>query len=91
MEESSIGRTQTKTETGSVNGEDSEDVEHKESVKRARSDNCFTFMEVSIEPGIKSLKRLDSKKLKIQIKKWAKAVVTYARQVSDHFGSSRRL
>ncbi|KAL1829259.1 hypothetical protein ACET3Z_007671 [Daucus carota] len=88
MEESSIGRTPTKT--GSVNGEDSDVVEHKESVKRARSDNCFTFMEVSIEPGIKSLKRLDSKKLKIQIKKWAKAVVTYARQVSDHFGSSRR-
>ncbi|KAL8149711.1 hypothetical protein AgCh_006649 [Apium graveolens] len=58
-------------------------------VKRARSDNCFTFMEVSIESGIKSLKHLDSKKLKIQIKKWAKAVVTYARQVSDHVGSSR--
>ncbi|KAL8113753.1 hypothetical protein AgCh_020880 [Apium graveolens] len=83
MEESSIGRTL------SNNGEGRDVVEGKETVKRARSDNCFTFMEVSIEPGIKSLKRLDSKKLKIQIKKWAKAVVTYARQVSDHFGSSR--
>lgn len=84
MEESSIGRTLTKMDSN--NGV----VEGKETVKRARTDNCFTFMEVSIEPGIKSLKRLDSKKLKMQIKKWAKAVVTYARQVSDHFGSSRR-
>lgn len=88
MEESSIGRTLSKTDSNT--GEGSDVVEGKETVKRARTDNCFTFMEVSIEPGIKSLKRLDSKKLKIQIKKWAKAVVTYARQVSDHFGSSRR-
>lgn len=58
--------------------------------KRPRIGSCFSFMEISIEPGIKSLKHLDSKKFKSEIKRWAKAVVTYARQVSDRFGSSRR-
>lgn len=90
MEESSIGRTLSKTDSSKETDSGSDVVQGKETAKRARTDSCFTFMEVSIEPGIKSLKRLDSKKLKIQIKKWAKAVVTYARQVSDHFGSSRR-
>lgn len=59
--------------------------------KRQRSDSCFSFMEISIEPsGIKSLKHLNSKKFKSEIKRWAKAVTSYARQLSDHFGSSRR-
>ncbi|GMY34535.1 hypothetical protein FCV25MIE_29785 [Fagus crenata] len=56
--------------------------------KRGRYDRCFSFMEVSVEPG-KSLKEMDSFKLKDEIKRWAKAVVAYARQVSDRFGSPR--
>ena len=56
--------------------------------KRRRFDRCFSFMEISIEPGSSSLKDLDSDKLKTEIKRWAKAVVAYARQVSGHFGSS---
>ncbi|CAN6573434.1 unnamed protein product [Malus baccata var. baccata] len=56
--------------------------------KRTRFDRCFSFMEVSTEPG-KSLKEMDSEKLKSGIRRWAKAVVAYARQVSDRFGSSR--
>ncbi|KAL0319344.1 UNVERIFIED_CONTAM: hypothetical protein Sangu_2090600 [Sesamum angustifolium] len=63
---------------------------YDDSMKRRRSTSCFSFMEISIDPGVKSLKHLDSQKLKDEIKKWAKAVVTYARQVSQHFGSSRR-
>ena len=64
---------------------------HEGAAKRQRVDRCFSsFMEISIEPGIKSLKHLDSKKFKSEIKRWAKAVVTYARQVSERFGSSRR-
>ncbi|KAH6773442.1 hypothetical protein C2S52_003671 [Perilla frutescens var. hirtella] len=61
--------------------------------KRRRSsysNRCFSFVEISIDPGVKSLKQLDSDKFKEGIKKWAKAVVTYARQVSQHFGSSRK-
>lgn len=61
-----------------------------ESAKRQRFDRCYSFMEVTVEPGLKSLKHLDSKKFKLEIKRWAKAVVRYARQVSNHFGSSRR-
>ncbi|KAK3028917.1 hypothetical protein RJ639_039926 [Escallonia herrerae] len=53
-----------------------------ESAKRQRVDRCFSFMEVSIDPGIKSLKHLDSTKFKNQIRRWAKAVVGYARQDS---------
>lgn len=56
--------------------------------KRRRFDRCFSFMEVSVEPG-KSLKEMDSEKLKAGIKRWAKAVAAYARQVSGRFGSSR--
>ncbi|KAK4736130.1 hypothetical protein R3W88_010391 [Solanum pinnatisectum] len=58
--------------------------------KRGRFNSCFSFMEISIDPGMKSLKHLDSKQFKEEIKKWAKSVVSYARQVSDRFGSSRR-
>jgi PAB1-binding protein PBP1 len=56
--------------------------------KRGRFDRCFSFMEISVEPG-KSVKDMDSGKLKAEIKRWAKAVVAYARQVSGRFGSSR--
>ncbi|KAK7834244.1 hypothetical protein CFP56_024798 [Quercus suber] len=59
-----------------------------DAAKRGRYDRCFSFMEVSVEPG-KTLKEMDSFKLKAEIKRWAKAVVLYARQVSDKFGSSR--
>ncbi|KAJ7951665.1 2,3-bisphosphoglycerate-dependent phosphoglycerate mutase [Quillaja saponaria] len=58
-----------------------------QTAKRSRYDRCFSFMEISVEPG-KQLKEMDSNKLKNEIKRWAKAVVAYARQVSDHFGSS---
>ncbi|KAK9280733.1 hypothetical protein L1049_003621 [Liquidambar formosana] len=57
------------------------------SAKRGRFDRCYSFMEISIEPG--PLKDLDSNKLKTQIKRWAKAVVAYARQVSGRLGSGR--
>ncbi|KAM3245956.1 hypothetical protein P3L10_007723 [Capsicum annuum] len=59
-------------------------------VKRGRFSSCFSFMEISIDPEMRSLKHLDSKKFKEEIKRWAKSVASYARQVSDHFGSSRR-
>lgn len=81
-------------------GQEMEDdsIGHKEeeaAVKRSSSggdgdfNRCFSL---PIDPGggVKSLKHMDSKKLKEEIKKWAKKVVAYARQVSDHFGSSRR-
>ncbi|PWA62963.1 hypothetical protein CTI12_AA246910 [Artemisia annua] len=55
--------------------------------KKQRYDRCFSFMEIKIDPGIKSLKRLDSRKFKFEIQRWAKAVVRYARQVSDRFGT----
>ncbi|KAB5574120.1 hypothetical protein DKX38_001314 [Salix brachista] len=60
------------------------------SAKRRRSDRCFSFKEISIEPG-KSLKHLDSNKFKIEIKRWAKAVVAYARQVSNNGVETRHL
>nr|XP_010924942.1 uncharacterized protein LOC105047629 [Elaeis guineensis] len=55
--------------------------------KRARFDRCFSGLEIKIEPG--PLKELDPEKLKNEIKRWAKAVVAYARQLSSKFGSSR--
>ncbi|XP_062201977.1 uncharacterized protein LOC133904470 [Phragmites australis] len=53
--------------------------------KEARYDRCFSGMELSIGPG--PLKDMDAGKLKGQIRRWAKAVVAYARQIS--FGSPR--
>uniref|UniRef100_A0A5B7C4B9 Uncharacterized protein n=1 Tax=Davidia involucrata TaxID=16924 RepID=A0A5B7C4B9_DAVIN len=88
MEENSIGKS-VKEAVAASNGE-VVDCEDRSTAKRQQVGRCFSFMEISIEPGIKSLKHLDSKKFKTEIKRWAKAVVTYARQVSDHFGSSRR-
>lgn len=56
--------------------------------KRRRFDRWFSSVEVvPMEQG-KQLKDMDSNKLKAEIKKWAKAVVAYARQVSGRFGSS---
>jgi hypothetical protein len=53
--------------------------------KAKRYDRWFSGLELSIGPG--SLKDVDAGKLKGQIKKWAKAVVAFARQIS--FGSPR--
>jgi len=53
--------------------------------KSARYDRCFSGLELSIGPG--PLKDVDAGKLKGQIKRWAKAVVAFARQIS--FGSRR--
>lgn len=58
------------------------------SAKRGRFGRWFSFAEVPLERG-KTLKEMDSTKLKFEIKKWAKAVVAYARQVSGRFGGSR--
>ncbi|KAJ4952304.1 hypothetical protein NE237_029136 [Protea cynaroides] len=55
------------------------DAESDPPAKRQRFDRCFSFMEINIEPG-KALKDFDPDKLKTEIKKWAKAVVRYARQ-----------
>ncbi|KAM7471808.1 hypothetical protein LguiA_009991 [Lonicera macranthoides] len=79
-------------EDSSIGASNGEMDKRKDRAKRQHSDSCLSsFMEISMEPpGIKSLKHLDSKKFKASIKRWAKAVVSYARQVSDHFGSSRR-
>lgn len=74
-----------------INRGGGEAVKHDEDTgKRQRTDRCFSFMEIKLEPGTKSLKHLDSKKFKSEIKRWAKAVVTYARQVSQRFGSARK-
>ncbi|KAM7254658.1 hypothetical protein ACFE04_004038 [Oxalis oulophora] len=40
--------------------------------------------------SLSSLNEMDSNKLKAEIKRWAKAVVAYARQLSSKLGSSRR-
>uniref|UniRef100_A0ACD5W2A0 Uncharacterized protein n=1 Tax=Avena sativa TaxID=4498 RepID=A0ACD5W2A0_AVESA len=53
--------------------------------KAARYGRCFSGLELSIGPG--PLKDADADKLKGQIRKWARAVVAYARQLS--FGSPR--
>ncbi|CAA0814645.1 Unknown protein [Striga hermonthica] len=58
-------------------------------LKKRRSNGFFSFRELSIDPSVKSLKHLNSQKLKDGIRKWAKAVARYARQVSNRFGSSR--
>ncbi|KAK3410862.1 uncharacterized protein LOC108955632 [Eucalyptus grandis] len=59
-------------------------------LKKRRTDKCFSFSEINIEKpaGSTSLKDVDSNKLKAEIKRWAKAVVKYARQVSDRFARS---
>ncbi|MFS7974429.1 hypothetical protein Hanom_Chr09g00868641 [Helianthus anomalus] len=59
---------------------------HPLNTKKRLYHRCFS-MEIRIDPGIKSLKRLDSRKFKFEIQRWAKAVVRYARQVSNRFGT----
>lgn len=61
--------------------------EHAAGSKRRRHDSCFSFKEITM-PGGSSLTEIDSNELKAKIKRWAKAVVAYARQVSRKFGSS---
>ncbi|KAF0918182.1 hypothetical protein E2562_023120 [Oryza meyeriana var. granulata] len=53
--------------------------------KEARYARCFSGLELSVGPG--PLRDVDAGRLKSQIRKWAKAVVAYARQIS--FGSPR--
>ncbi|KAK9131060.1 hypothetical protein Sjap_011547 [Stephania japonica] len=52
--------------------------------KRGRYDCCSSFAEITLEEPVSSLKDLDSEKMKSEIKRWARAVVAYARQVSGH-------
>ncbi|OMO66386.1 hypothetical protein COLO4_30598 [Corchorus olitorius] len=64
-------------------------VTTRTNTKRGSFKRCFSFVEVSMEP-VSSLSELDSNKFKAEIKRWAKAVVAYARQVSGRLGSSRK-
>lgn len=59
-----------------------------ETTKGKRLNGCFPAVEIPIDPTVKSLKHLDSQKLKEGIRQWAKAVVAYGRQVSHWFGSN---
>ncbi|XP_020098792.1 uncharacterized protein LOC109717421 [Ananas comosus] len=54
--------------------------------KQARFDRCFSGLDFAMDAG--PLKDLDPEKLKKEIKRWAKAVVAYARQLS--FGPRER-
>ena len=92
MEEDSIGAAATPPKEAVAAGKVEEGVikNSQNAAKHGRYDRCFSFVEISIDPGVKSLKQLDSKKFKEDIKKWAKRVAAYARQFSDRFGSSRR-
>ncbi|KAG9131148.1 hypothetical protein Leryth_020140 [Lithospermum erythrorhizon] len=64
-------------------------IKNPSATKQGRFNRCFSFPAISIDPAVKSLKHVDSRKLKCQIRRWAKAVVTYARQLSDRQKSSR--
>lgn len=57
----------------------------KKAADQRRYARCFSGLDLSIGPG--PLRDVDAGKLKGQIRKWAKAVVAYARQLS--FGSPR--
>ncbi|KAI4324770.1 hypothetical protein MLD38_030226 [Melastoma candidum] len=65
--------------------------ESVEGKRRRKEVGCFSFKEVSIRPETAtSLEDVDSTKLKDEIRRWAKAVVAYARQVSSgRFGISK--
>jgi predicted component of type VI protein secretion system len=58
---------------------DSTEQMEKEGGSSSRTD-MFPAMELNLEPG--SLKELSPEKIKEEIKRWAKAVVAYARQLS---------
>ncbi|KAF8400965.1 hypothetical protein HHK36_014268 [Tetracentron sinense] len=62
------------------------DVKGDAGAKRRRFDRCYSCLEIKIEPG--SLEDLNSDKLKMEIKKWAKAVVAYARQFGEYGAQS---
>lgn len=75
MEENSIGKSTSFKEASA----------HSESIKNSgngakrrrsslNSKAGFWFTEIYIDPGVKSLKHLDSAKIKDEIKKWAKAI-----------------
>ncbi|GFP86099.1 hypothetical protein PHJA_000753800 [Phtheirospermum japonicum] len=89
MEKDSIGKSVSFKEDGFQESSKSSKIRYNSVKRRSRSNGCFSFTEISIDPNVKSLKHLDSQNLKDGIKKWAKAVVTYAHQVSRYFGSSR--
>ncbi|KAF3450636.1 hypothetical protein FNV43_RR06725 [Rhamnella rubrinervis] len=74
--------------THSLNNGEARSRKAEVTKKTRRFDRCFSFVEIPMEPG-KQLQEMDSDKLKAQIKKWAKAVVSYARQVSGRFASPR--
>lgn len=69
------------SETNNTMLELTEDME-KEGEGSSRT-GMFPGMELNLEPG--SLKEVSPEKIKEEIKRWAKAVVAYARQLS--FGS----
>ena len=57
----------------------------KKAADQRRYGRCFSGLELNVGPG--PLKDVDAGKLKGHIRKWARAVVAYARQLS--FGSPR--
>ncbi|KAL5702635.1 hypothetical protein ACHQM5_027830 [Ranunculus cassubicifolius] len=66
-----------------------EDIQRKDVVnKKSYPDEHFTSTVGISHNGNGRLEELDSEKLKMEIKKWAKAVVAHARQVSGYFEDS---
>lgn len=61
--------------------------------QRKGSRRRFSFVrEITVEPeGARSLEEVDSGKLKAEIKRWAKRVAAYARQVSGRIGRSKTM
>ncbi|KAK3220136.1 hypothetical protein Dsin_014106 [Dipteronia sinensis] len=73
-------------------GGGSASLKKETSSKRRKLNKRFSFQEISIQRSTgKSLKDMNSDELKTKIRRWAKAVVAYARQVSGKFGSPRRV
>ncbi|KAG0491611.1 hypothetical protein HPP92_005009 [Vanilla planifolia] len=70
--------------------EEGEDEDEQEKGKKARFGRCFTVLDLKID---RLLRELNSEKLKEDIRRWARAVVRYARQLSrtlSGISSSRR-
>lgn len=65
----------------------SEEIQFRQEMEKeggsSTGTSIFPGMEFNLEPG--PLKELSPEKIKEEIKRWAKAVITYARQLS--FGS----
>lgn len=70
---------------GAAAGTASASAENEKRAKPERFDHCFSGLQISIPIEAGGLKNIDADKLKAEIKRWAKAVVAYARQVSDRF------